>query len=113
MAFTKGFPSSAERDYKFDKHVIRGREFTYASSLEYEANADRFLGGPLDSDTMECVRVKHDGTIGDKIRYNRRTEEFGVLGNDGIIRSYFRPDPNVHKMPSNLDYFNKTCRAVF
>ena len=113
MPYTSGFPTLIYRDFKFDKHVTRGREFAYATADEYGANADRFLGEPLDpTTTEECFRIKRDGTIGDKIRYNRTTQEFGVLGDDNVIRSYFKPDPARHGKGTNLNYFHEACNEV-
>lgn len=113
VPYTLGFPTALERALKFNKHVTLGREFAYASAEEYEANADRFLGEPLvNNTTEECIRTKRDGTIGDKIRYNGATQEFGVLGNDNVIRSYFVPDPARHGMGTNLNYFYDACHQV-
>ena len=25
---------------------------------------------------------------------------------DGIIKTYFKPNPAIHKFPTNLDYYN-------
>src|SRR2546421_667632 len=95
--------------YKFHKHVRLRQEFAYTTLDEYETNADRFLGEPLNADTEEFVKTKRDGTVGDRLRYNRVTQEFGVLGNDNVIRAYFIPDPADHHWPTNLDYFRHCC----
>lgn len=109
LRYTLGFPDRAALLFKFDKHVTRGREFAYTTPDEYETNADRFLGGPLDADAEECLRTRRDGTAGDTVRYNRNTQEFGVLGADNVIRSYFIPNTARHGWPSNLDYFRNAC----
>jgi pyocin large subunit-like protein len=44
-------------------------------------------------------------TNGDIVRFNPVTNEFGVARADGVIRTYFKPDPAVHGFPTNLDYF--------
>jgi len=109
VPFTKGFADAYTRRIHFEHH---GSDFGAVTEEEYEALADEFLGGPMDDDTLECYRTRPDGTTGDTIRYNRRTEEFGVLGRDNVIRTYFKPRPSIHRERSNLDYFRKECRKV-
>jgi pyocin large subunit-like protein len=43
---------------------------------------------------------------GDTVRFNPTTDEFGILGRDGVIRTYYRTDPSEHGYPTNLDYFD-------
>ncbi|MEU7583764.1 hypothetical protein AB0B50_40005 [Streptomyces sp. NPDC041068] len=43
---------------------------------------------------------------GDVLRFNPRTNEFGVKDPSGVPRTYFKPDPTSHGYPTNLDYFN-------
>lgn len=112
LQYTRGFIDNATLLFKFDKHVTRRREFTYSTAVEYEEHADQFLGGARSPDVEECVRTKRDGTVGDKLRYNRISEEFGTLANDNIVRSYFIPDPARHHKPANLDYFEQACAEV-
>ncbi|MBI3635314.1 MAG: hypothetical protein HY216_03710 [Candidatus Rokubacteria bacterium] len=88
---------------KFAKH---GAEFGVATPDEYLQLADTFLGGPLNpGTTWECVREN-----GDHLRYNTETEEFGVLRPDGVIKTYFKPDPADHRQSNNVEYFRKACR---
>ncbi len=47
MPYTLGFPDTATKLFKFDKHVTIRREFLYADADEYQTNADRFLGSEL------------------------------------------------------------------
>jgi hypothetical protein len=110
---TQGFADSFERAKHFDKHVTRRQEFAFATASEYEEAADRFLGEPLDPSTTEqCFRTKRDGSTGDMIRYNRVTQELGILRRDGVIWTYFIPDPARHKRATNLDYFNDLCNEI-
>ena len=102
MPYTLGFPDKELLAQHFDEHHI---EFGVATEDEYELLADTFLGGPLDDGALECIR----GSNGDVIRYNRLTDEFGVRGTDGFIRTYFKPNPIFHRQPTNLDYFRKEC----
>lgn len=112
LRYTRGFIDNVTLLLKFDKHVTRRREFTYATAVEYEEHADQFLGAPLGPDVRECVRTKRDGSEGDKLRYNQVSEEFGSLANDNIIRSYFIPDPVRHHKATNLDYFEQACAEI-
>ena len=34
------------------------------------------------------------------------TNEFMSMSADGFIRTYFKPNPAIHKYPTNLDYYN-------
>ncbi|HYD38569.1 MAG TPA: hypothetical protein VEA60_13215, partial [Allosphingosinicella sp.] len=36
-----------------------------------------------------------------------KTQEFGIIRKDGAIRTYFKPDPKVHRMKTNEDYFRQ------
>lgn len=82
-----------------------GPEFGAATEVEYEELADRFLAGPRGLGTLECARVR-----GDIVRFNPTTDEFGVISSDGIIRTYFKPDPLIHRQATNLDYYRAECR---
>jgi hypothetical protein len=117
LHYTRGFLDPATLSFKFDKHVIRYREFTYATADEYETNADRFLGEPKDANTEECFRRQRDGTVGARVRYNKVTQEFGVLMNNNVILCYFIPSPVLppprgHTKGTNLDYFRHACSEV-
>ncbi|MFJ9604685.1 hypothetical protein [Streptomyces althioticus] len=43
---------------------------------------------------------------GDIVKYNRATENFGIMSPDGSIRTYDKPDPAVHGYHSNQEYFD-------
>ena len=96
-------------------HAKHGAQFPGLTATEYEELADKFLGNPLTPAMVECRRRK-----GDVLRYDTKTEEFGVLSVTGIIRTYFKPVPcetlpaalrrNCHEHPTNLDYFHEECR---
>ncbi|MBI3909532.1 MAG: hypothetical protein HY320_01195 [Armatimonadetes bacterium] len=102
MPFTSGFDPARLADH-FAKH---SGDFGAKTAAEYEAMADAFLGGPLPTDAIQATRVGG----GDLVRYNPVTNEFGVLAKSGVIRSYFKPDPKVHGLPSNPDYFHAECK---
>ncbi|HUN45611.1 MAG TPA: hypothetical protein VMU85_03780 [Stellaceae bacterium] len=83
----------------FAKH---GSDFGATSAGEYERQADSFLTGPRGPDTLEKIRTSN----GDIVRFNPKTDEFGVISREGKIRTYYRADPAEHGYPTNLDYFN-------
>ncbi|MDZ4021402.1 hypothetical protein PssiTeo3_48170 [Pseudomonas sichuanensis] len=87
---------------KLDDHFARhGSDFGAKSSLEYQAQADKFLTASKSAGVLEKTRPN-----GDIVRYNPGTDEFGVVSSGGSIRTYYKPDPAVHGKGSNLDYFN-------
>lgn len=100
------FISLARRAEKFKQHGADfAAEMGFAGTeVKYEALADIFLTGDPSLNTRECTR-----TNGEKVRYNQFTEEFGIWRNEGIV-TYFKPDPEVHGEPNNLEYFYRTCR---
>lgn len=109
---TNGFADAYLLAEHFDTHVTIQREFPVTNEQDYLELADAFLGGPLGPDTLECVRRCRDGSRGDTIRYNRVTHEYGVLSVDNYIRTYFIPNPAVHRCGTNLSYFQRECRKV-
>jgi hypothetical protein len=113
VPYTLGFIDAYQLSEHFDKHVTRQAEFAVATEVEYLDLADTFLGTRLDPNTThECLRRCRDGSVGDKLRYNRITGEFGCLSRDNQIRSYFIIDPLVHRHPSNYQYFRHSCGLV-
>jgi len=70
------------------------------SEADYLARAESFLFGAMSSTAVECVRPN-----GGRARYDPASEEYGTVRPDGLIGTYFVPDPAVHGFPSNLDYF--------
>lgn len=76
-----------------------------ASEMDYESMARRFLEGAKKHTALECRRP-----MGDLVRFDPTTDEFGVLSASGEIRTFFRPVAGVtHKQPSNLAYYEKQC----
>jgi hypothetical protein len=47
--------------------------------------------------------------MGEKVRFDTRTEEFGVVSAAGFIKTYFYPDIYEHNCSSNLGYFQRNC----
>jgi hypothetical protein len=81
-----------------------GSDFGATTASEYEQQAARFLT-EQDPNILEFTRTK-GYRIGDTVRFNPDTDEFGVITSNGSIRTYYRPDPKLHGRPTNLDYFN-------
>jgi RHS repeat-associated protein len=93
------FASAGLRASHFIKH---GAKFGSKTAAAYERSAGAFLAGKPGKGVMQGVRSN-----GDIVRYNPKTNEFAVRTKDGAIRTYFKPDPAIHKQKSNLDYFRK------
>jgi pyocin large subunit-like protein len=68
----------------FNKHKA---ECGTTTEGEYAALAEAFCCGASDANTEEYVRTTDRAVL----RYNRVTNEFGVVGNDGYIKTYFKP----------------------
>jgi hypothetical protein len=92
------FGSDAKLLDHFNRH---GGDFGHTTAAGYQAAADRFMMSNRGAGILEKVRPN-----GDVVRFNPATNEFGVSSKDGVLRTYYRPDPAVHGKPTNLDYFN-------
>lgn len=112
LAHTNGFKRQGDLDRHFSLH---GVEFAATSPDEYEAMADSFIGGPKAEGVMECSRKS-----GQLVRFNPRSQEYGVLSPEGNILTYFKPRPcatiphwqpkvNCHGERDNTAYFQREC----
>ncbi len=115
---TKGFESLPQLRLHFGEH---GGDFGASNAEEYETCADEFLGSAKALDIHECLRK-----CGHIIRYDPKTEAFGIRDRDGIILTYYKPVPcsqvpfaqreavrrtgRCHKYPNNLVYFRMECK---
>jgi pyocin large subunit-like protein len=95
---TRGFKTAQQRTQHFADH---GRDFFAADEAQYEAMADRFIGGPLPHRILQAKRPYRSVLV----RYNPFTNEFGMLAPDGYIKTYFKPKTTDHGLPRNLDYY--------
>ncbi len=96
---TKGFLDTGELIDHFVKHVTTQGDITgITTEIEYLELADNFCAGPLDSNTVEHIR-SYDGAT---IRYNTVSNEFGIVGSDGYIKTYYKPTANGR-------YFRRQC----
>jgi filamentous hemagglutinin len=101
MPHTNGFAPG-----KLAGHAGKHRaEFGVATDAEYEQLADEFLGGPIPCGVVQAVRCGN----GDCVRYDPNGGSFGVLRNNGEIKTFYKPDPAVHGAGSNADYFCAEC----
>jgi hypothetical protein len=99
---TGGFRSRIERADHFTKHRKRLRipgGFVY--EIIYERMADRFLGNPLDMNCEEFTRLRN----GDKVRYDKKSDVFGIKDHAIRIKTYFCPNPAVHLQGTNHAYY--------
>lgn len=83
----------------FKKH---GPDFGVKTAKEYENLAVDFMTKQKPAGVLEKVRPSDGSTV----RYNPATEEFGILGDNGVLRTYYKPSPEVHKHKTNMDYYN-------
>jgi len=93
-----GFASGKDLTSHFLKH---GSEFGFTTEAQYLNGAQNFVATKGDKGVLVKVRAN-----GDTVIYNPTTNEFAVTRSNGTIKTYFKPDPAVHKKPTNLDYFN-------
>ncbi|WP_433894213.1 RHS repeat-associated core domain-containing protein [Streptomyces sp. CA-111067] len=70
------------------------------NAKQYVEAAQRFMKS---EDPWIQTKVRSNGDI---VRYNRVTEDFGIMTPNGEIRTYYKPDPMVHGYASNQDYFD-------
>jgi pyocin large subunit-like protein len=86
-------------------HQRHRGEFGWISEEKYAYQADKFLGSPLN------VKTQFEGkrSNGDIVRYDRVTDEFGILSSDRHVLTYFKPDVRTHGRASNLEYFQREC----
>ena len=104
---TKGFDPARLVEH-FDKHVIKLKNISAVDFRDYENLADQFMGGPKRPSVLECKRGG-----GDTIRFDCKSDEYGIVDSNGMIRTYFKPDPARHGKGSNLNYLCLECRTVF
>ena len=93
------FANEKLADGHYKKH---GKEFEANSKEEYLKMASNFV----ESKNPDILtRVCSDGKT---YRYNPNTNELCAISKDNVLKTYFKPDPSVHKYPTNMDYFNSS-----
>ena len=100
----------------FDRH---GHQFGAVTEAQYEAMAIAFITKVLSASPVKCracltcaylaYGAVHECVVhGDIIRFDTRTHEFGVLGVNGYIRTYYKPDSRWTGV-SGIHYFHRRC----
>lgn len=91
--------------YDLERHFARhGQEFRAATADEYESLAEAFMMGPLRDGVRECVRAN-----GDLVRFDPRTNEFGILSTSGCIATFMIVRPLASSRKTSLQYFLEQC----
>ena len=99
--YTSGFSPRQLRSH-YQKHR---RDFPKMTISQYANAADQFLGGPRGVITLECRRSN-----GEIVRFNIFSQKFGVLTQNGRIKTYYMADRIQHKKLCNICYFWENCR---
>jgi len=95
-----------EQHWDFHKDDFDAAES--ATAADYLTLAVRFLSGLPGSTVHQCVRQRDGVTI----RFNRATDVVGFVYPDGVIASFFKADPYVHRFSSNMAYIRNECAKV-
>jgi hypothetical protein len=95
MAIPGGFRSKALLDYHYNKHVTKLGEFGNITKEQYLERAKKLTESKPGGNILMKIRPN-----GDKIYYNKVTNELAVKASDGNIKTYFKPTDGIK-------YFNK------
>jgi RHS repeat-associated protein len=85
----QGFENQARLNNHFIKHNLEFHP-PFANASEYENAAVDFMTQPQTSTLHEGLSLRFDGTI-DTIRVDDSSGWYGVMGENGIIRSFYIP----------------------
>ncbi len=78
-----------------------GAEFPeFKNATQYVRGAENFFSNPP---TGTLTKVRSNG---DKLFYDPVNNIFGIQAANGAPRTMFKPDPAIHRYPTNLDYFH-------
>jgi pyocin large subunit-like protein len=91
------FEDAVTLSFHYEKHR---NEFTYQSEFEYQQAADAFMSAPLQAPVRECHRA-----AGDRVRFDRKNELFGVVAPSGFLKTFHRPSVKY----KDLGYFRWEC----
>ena len=81
----------------YNKHKV---EFGNITEFEYLQKANNFINS---SGKNVLSRTASNGDI---LQFNTKTNEFSIVTKEGIIRTYHKLNPEIHKQGTNLDYWN-------
>lgn len=84
-----------------------GLDFGPVSQKGYLQRARSFLNRNADGAVIQqgLRDFRWGDAVGDRVRYDVITQEFGIVTEGGYVRTYFIPEPSVHGHRTNLDYF--------
>lgn len=88
-----------QSDQKLQKHYKEHNgEFDppFVSPEQYEARGLRFMQGDLPEGSLQgrFIAGYYEGDI---LRYNTITNEFGMLTENDVLRSYYRPEEGINE----------------
>ncbi len=99
--WTRGKPNDPIRN-ALTHYKEHRKEFPeYANAVQYVEGAYDFVKNPPFG-TLIRTRA-NDGAI---VFYHEATNTMAVQGPDGVVRTMYRPDPKVHKLPTNRAHFD-------
>ena len=78
--YTRGFNNAQALTEHYTKH---GALLGVVIEQDYLERADIFCGGPRPADVLECTT-----STGDRLRFRIATQEYGVLSQANLIRTY-------------------------
>ncbi|MBX3322116.1 MAG: hypothetical protein KF757_03915 [Phycisphaeraceae bacterium] len=83
---------------KLESHFAKHKsEWSSMSIKKYDRKAHSLMNAEIGGDILG-----HTRSNGDILRYNRKTNEFGVMAEDGTIRTFFRPQ-------DGMNYWDRQC----
>ena len=95
---TRSFISLLHRADHFQAH---GTRLGMSTEEDYETFADEFLRDPCPASALQFVRSRNE----DLVRYDEAADVFAILRKDRFIKTCYRPNPQIHGEPTNLDYY--------
>ena len=78
----------------YNKHVVERGEFGYISPQKYLERAQNLVSSKPGGDILSKTR-----TNGDRLFYNKATNEFGVIDKNNNLKTFFKPI-------DGLNYYN-------
>lgn len=92
-----------------DKHFAdHGADFGAVDASDYSQKATDFLNSAESAGRP----TKINDVDGVTRVYDPDTNTFGSYNANGTTKTFFKPDPAIHKEPTNMDYWNKQAGRV-
>ncbi len=89
------FSSQQQLDSHYEKHVVQQKEFGTISKEEYLKRAQQLVKSPPGGNILVQTRSN-----GDRLFYDKQTNEFAVLSEKKVIKTFFKPKDGV-------EYYNR------